>query len=697
MAKYLVIVESPAKAKTIKKFLGTNYKVEASMGHLRDLPKSQFGVDLENSFEPKYINIRGKGELIKKLKKESKNTNKVFLATDPDREGEAISWHLANILDISEDSLCRVTFNEITKDTIKKSIKSPRKIDMDLVESQQTRRILDRIVGYKISPLLWKNVKKGLSAGRVQSVAVKIICDREKEIEEFVPEEYWSLNAMFKKKTNKFIGKFYGTKDKKIELKNAEQVKSIKQQLEDSDYIVDKVKRGEKKKNTLPPFTTSLLQQEAYKKLGYTAKKTMMLAQKLYEGIDLKDSTVGLITYMRTDSTRISAEAQQTAKEYISVTFGEQYVPKEAKKYKAKIGAQDAHEAIRPTYIDKDPENIKQYLSNDMYKLYKLIWQRFLASQMENAIYNTISVDVAAGDYLFKISGLSIKFDGFLKVYSSEKEESENSNLPDLEEKEILKCESVDEQQHFTQPPARYTDASLVKILEEKGIGRPSTYVPVIETIIERGYAVRDKKALMPTDLGIIVNGLMIKFFSDILNEKFTANMEDNLDGIESGKYNWKKVLADFYSSFEGALHDAETNMEPSNYFQPVEVTDEICEKCGRNMVLKMGRFGKFLACPGFPECKNTKPYYEKTDIKCPKCGGVIVEKVSKKRMKYYACINAECKAVFWGKPINEKCPACGDELIKSDKVIKCNNSKCKYKRPIEKTDEKENGNGDES
>lgn len=649
MSEYLVIVESPAKANTIKKILGSKYKVEASMGHIRDLPKSQLGIDVDNDFEPKYINIRGKAELIKKLKKEASLASKVFLATDPDREGEAIAWHLAHILNIDEESKCRITFNEITKTGIQNAIKNPRKLDKDLIDAQQARRALDRIVGYKISPLLWKKVRKGLSAGRVQSVAVRMIVDREKEIENFKSEEYWSLNANLKhnKSRKKFSAKFYGDKNKKIEIMSEKEMNIILKELEDAEYVVNEIKYGEKKRNPAPPFTTSTMQQEASRKLGFAIKKTMSVAQILYES--------GLITYMRTDSTRISEEARKIAKEQIEKYYGSEYY--ENRYYKAKKDAQDAHEAIRPAHIEMTPNDVKEKYSSDQYKLYKLIYERFLASQMSSAIYDTMSVDILANDYLFKASGSKIKFAGFMTLYVEGNDsnlEEKDIILPDLSEKEKLLLIELVPEQHFTEPPARYTEASLVKALEEKGIGRPSTYAPTITTILDRKYIEREKKILYPTELGTIVNTLLEDNFNDIVNLKFTAQMEELLDNVADGETSWKNILRDFYPPFAQNLKDVEERIGKVEIKD--EETDVICEKCGRNMVIKIGRYGKFMACPGFPECRNIKPIVQKLDVKCPKCGGDILIKKSKRGKKYYICENNDnsgkkCDFIAWNGP----------------------------------------------
>ncbi|MDK2798591.1 MAG: topoisomerase [Clostridiales bacterium] len=690
MASYLVIVESPAKAKTIKKYLGKNYKVLASMGHLRDLPKSQMGVDIEHNFEPKYITIRGKGELLSKLKKEAKNSDKIYLATDPDREGEAISWHLANVLEIKENEKCRIAFNEITKLAVKNAIKAPRKIDINLVNAQQARRILDRIVGYKISPLLWRKVRKGLSAGRVQSVATRLICDREEEIESFVPQEYWTIaaNLTDQKSLETFEAKFYGSEEGKIDLENKEVVDKIIDELKDSKYIVKKVKKGERKRNPTPPFITSTLQQEASRKLGFTTKRTMMTAQQLYEGVDIEgEGTIGLITYMRTDSTRIADEAQSTARHFIESKFGKEYVPETPKQYKSKKGAQDAHEAIRPTNVLLEPDKIKSSLKPDQYKLYKLIWERFLASQMRSAIFDTLHVDIEAKNYIFKATGSKIKFQGFMILYiegnDDETEDGENT-IPELVEGQQLKLKKLNPKQHFTQPPPRYTEATLVKALEEQGIGRPSTYAPTIITIIARGYVEREKKQLKPTELGKIITDIMKSHFKDIVDIEFTANMEQQLDEIEEGKKDWVALLREFYQPFSITLKEAEDEIGDVEIQD--EVTDEKCEKCGRNMVIKHGRYGKFLACPGFPECRNAKPILEEAGVICPLCNGKVYIKKTRKGKKYYGCENnPKCEFMSWDEPLKEPCPQCGGVLVKKvskkSSKVQCLNKDCGYER----------------
>lgn len=694
MAQSLVIVESPAKAKTIGKILGKNYKIEASMGHIRDLPKSQIGVDVDNNYEPKYITIRGKGQLLDKLKKEAKKADKIFLATDPDREGEAISWHLATALGLDDTKQCRIEFHEITKSAIKEAIKNPREINKPLVDAQQARRVLDRLVGYEISPILWRKIKWGLSAGRVQSVAVKLICDRENEINSFEEKEYWSLTAKLKSENKIFEASLYGKNDSKINLDNRSQVDEILKELNGESFVVKNIKKQLKKKNPLPPFITSTMQQEAYKRLNFTAKKTMSIAQQLYEGIDLKkEGTVGLITYMRTDSVRISDEAQKNAEEYIKNEYGNQYLPESKRVYKTKGNAQDAHEAIRPTYVDKNPENIKDSLTSEQYKLYKLIWSRFIASQMASALYDTVSTDITAKDYLFKASGSTLKFPGFLAAYNIEDEE-ENKKLPELTQDQKLSLKELTPKQHFTQPPARYTEATLVKALEENGIGRPSTYAPIISTITDRGYVVREKKALVPTELGEVVTELLKENFKDIVDVEFTAAMEQKLDEIEDGNTNWVDIVDEFYKPLKKLIEIAEQNIAKITIEEEVEVTDVICEKCGRNMVIKRGRYGKFLACPGYPECKNTKPLVEELDVKCPNCQGKIVVRKSKKGRTFYGCSNyPTCNYVSWDKPTDKRCPECSSVMVekftKGKKMLKCSNAECKYTEIIENTEEK--------
>lgn len=687
MSQSLVIVESPAKAKTIGKFLGKNYKVHASMGHVRDLPKSQIGVDIENNYEPKYITIRGKGEILSTLRKEAKKSDKIFLATDPDREGEAISWHLANALGLDNNDNIRIEFNEITKSAVKAAIKSPRKINNSLVYAQQARRIVDRLVGYQISPILWRKIKWGLSAGRVQSVAVKLICDREKEIREFIPKEYWSLTAKLKAKNGTFEAKFHGKGKTKLSLDSEKDVNDILDEIKDLDFIVNEVKKSERKRVPPAPFITSTLQQEAYKKINFTTKKTMSIAQQLYEGIDIKgEGTVGLITYMRTDSTRLSSEAQEAAKSFIEETYGKEYLSPINRVHKSKGGSQDAHEAVRPTSALRTPEKIKASLTNDQYKLYNLIWSRFIASQMSDAIFSAVSADIKIGDYVFKASGSTIKFLGFLNTYKIE-EDDESKKLPELLEKEVLTSKALTPKQHFTQPPARYTEASFLKTLEENGIGRPSTYAPIISTIIDRGYVLREKKTLAPTELGEIVTELLIEYFNNIVNVEFTANMEKKLDEVESGREEWREVVDNFYSPLEGLIKTAEEQIAKISIEEPVEVTDILCDKCGKNMVIKHGRYGKFLACPDYPECKNTKPILEEINVPCPKCESPIVMRRSKKGRTFYGCSTyPDCDFVSWNKPTNKKCPVCGELLYeKSTKKVSkliCNNGD--YEEKIE-------------
>lgn len=691
MKKALVIVESPAKVKTIKKFLSKDFAVEASMGHIRDLPKSQLGIDVEADFEPKYITIRGKSEITNKLKKEAKNAELVYLATDPDREGEAISWHLSKLLNLDESKIRRVEFNEITKSAVTNAIKNPRKLDMDLVDAQQGRRVLDRLVGYKISPLLWKKVKKGLSAGRVQSVAVRLICDRENEIRSFITKEYWSLIAKLSENNRKvFDAKFYGMAGEKLEINDEKTMNQIVKKLEKADFLVDKVKKGEKKRNNPFSFTTSTLQQEAYRKLGFTTKKTMMLAQQLYEGIDIKgEGTVGLVSYIRTDSVRISEEAKGEAEKYILEQYGKEFISTSVRTQKTGKKIQDAHEAIRPSSIFREPENIKESLEKDQYRLYELIWERFTASQMSAAVYDTVNVDILAKGkekYLLKAAGSLLKFPGFLKVYRDGKEDKEEYNdvsMPDLVEGQELKLKKLEPKQHFTEPPPRYTEATLVKALEEKGIGRPSTYSPIISTIQDRNYVVKDKKLFIPTELGEKVTDLMKEYFSNIANEEFTANMEKMLDEVAEGNLEWKEIIRSFYGPFAEALEVAEQVIGKIEIKD--EVSETVCELCGRMMVYKQGKFGKFLACPGFPECRNTKAIVVKMDIPCPKCeGGELIGRKTKKGKKFFGCNRyPECDFVSWDEPTKEKCPSCGSILYKKfargSETIKCNKEGCGY------------------
>ena len=674
MADKLVIVESPAKANTIKKFLGGSTKVVASMGHIRDLPKSKLGVDVENDFEPQYINIRGKGDLIKSLKKDAKQAKKVYLATDPDREGEAIAWHLANILSEEKDKITRVTFNEITQNAVQNAIKEPRDIDINLVDAEQARRVLDRIVGYKMSPVLWKKVRRGLSAGRVQSVAVKLIVDREDEIEKFIPQEYWNIYAKLQEPNTKkdFEAHFYGKNGKKQEIHSENEVNEILSNIDKAKYIVTEVKKGEKKRTPAPPFTTSTMQQEASRKLGFTLKKTMSVAQILYEGVKIPEKgTVGLITYMRTDSTRISEVARAAAKEHIIKTHGEKYY--ENRYYRTNKEAQDAHEAIRPTYSDLEPDDLKDSLTSDQYKLYKLIYNRFMASQMSSAIYDTMAVNINANDYTFKANGQNLKFKGFMVLYvegTDSKEQEEEGMLPELSENQELKLKKLSPKQSFTEPPARYTEASLVKALEEKGIGRPSTYSPTITTILERRYIEKVQKQLSPTELGKIVNKLLTENFTDIINVEFTAQIENEFDEIADGKEQWKKMIRNFYGPFEKEIEKVEKELEHVELVE--EVSDVQCEKCGRMMVYKYGKYGKFLACPGYPECKNAKPIIEKIDVPCPKCGGTVQVRKTKKKRNYYICENnpKSCDYISWNKPkIGEKWNPAEAEEIKKETV----------------------------
>ncbi len=686
MARYLVIVESPTKVKTIKKFLGSNYVVMASNGHVRDLPKSQMGVDLEHDFEPKYITIRGKGEILAGLRKEVKKADKIYLATDPDREGEAISWHLMKALKLVGKKVYRISFNEITKSAVKASLKNARDIDMDLVDAQQARRVLDRIVGYKISPVLWAKVKRGLSAGRVQSVALRIIADREDEIAAFIPEEYWSLDANFKVKGEKkpLTAKFYGTKDEKITIHNEEELHKILADLEEAEYEVVDVKRGERSKKAPLPFTTSTLQQEASKALNFATSKTMRIAQQLYEGVDIKGSgTVGLITYLRTDSTRISEEADANARAYVGKAYGEEYVAETASEQKQKNDGkniQDAHEAIRPSDVTRVPAEIKESLTRDQFRLYQLIWKRFVASRMQPAKYETTSVKIGADDYRFTVSASKIIFEGFRLAYveSDEEKQSGNVMVNSIDKDSELTKESFDYKQHFTQPPAHYTEASLVKTLEELGIGRPSTYAPTISTIITRRYVAKENKNLYMTELGEVVNNIMKQSFASIVDVNFTAYMEGLLDMIAEGKVEWKSVISNFYPDLKEAVEKAEKELETVKIED--EVTDVVCEECGRNMVIKYGPHGKFLACPGFPECRNTKPYLEKIGVACPKCGKDIVLRKTKKGRRYYGCEdNPECDFMSWQKPSEEKCPKCGSYMVEKGNKLVCGNEQCGF------------------
>ena len=681
MAKYLVIVESPAKVKTIKKFLGSNYDVQASNGHVRDFPKSQFGIDIENDFEPKYITIRGKGELLAGLRKAAKKADKIFLATDPDREGEAISWHLMQALKEDPGKMRRITFNEITKTAVKNSIKQPRELDMNLVDAQQARRMLDRMVGYSISPLLWAKVKRGLSAGRVQSVALRIICDREEEINSFIPEEYWSLEGEFKVQGEKkpLKAKFYGT-DKKLPIHNKLEMDEILKKLEDAEYEISEVKKGERIKNAPLPFTTSTLQQEAAKTLNFSTQKTMRLAQQLYEGIDVKgNGTVGVITYLRTDSTRISKEADEAARAYIGQQYGESYVAAEGKTVKKDQKIQDAHEAIRPTDITRTPAMLKESLSRDQFRLYQLIWKRFTASRMAAARYETTSVRISAGEYNFTVAASKVVFEGFLSVYMQEEDNKKGNVISKSLEKGMkLELSELVPEQHFTQPPAHYTEASLVKALEEQGIGRPSTYAPTITTIISRRYVSKEQKNLYMTELGEVVNNIMKQAFPSIVDVHFTAMMEGLLDCVEAGTVQWKTVVRNFYPDLKKDVDAAEQELEKVDIQD--EVTDVVCDLCGRNMVIKYGPHGRFLACPGFPDCRNTKPYYEKIGVACPKCGKEIVLKKTQKGRKYYGCEdNPECDFMSWQKPSSKKCPVCGNFMVEKGNKIVCSQETCGY------------------
>lgn len=699
MSKALVVVESPAKAKTIEKFLGRNYMVRASMGHLRDLPKSQFGVDTENDFEPKYINIRGKGDLIKSLKEAAKSTDKVYLATDPDREGEAIAWHLAHILNIDPRQACRIQFNEITKTAVQNAIKNPRPLNLARVDAQQTRRILDRIVGYKLSPLLWRKVRKGLSAGRVQSVAVRIICDREKEIQAFVPEEYWTIICELREKVKSplFEAELITIDGEKAEVKSEAESQTVAAELERAEYRVSDVKKRERRRNPMAPFITSSLQQDASRKLNFTSRKTMMLAQQLYEGLDIGSTgTVGLITYIRTDSTRIAQSAQEEARSYIISKYGKDYIPEKTPIYVSKNSAQDAHEAIRPTSMELPPEKVAAHLNKDQLRLYTLIWERFLASQMAAAVYDTLTIEIVAGRFGLRASGSRLKFPGFMAVYTESRDDEEaekDINLPELEAGQEIKLSKVNPKQHFTQPPPRYTEASLVKTLEERGIGRPSTYAPIIDTIVSRGYVEKVDKRFQPTELGCLVVDLLKQYFRDIVDIEFTAHLEDRLDNIAEGDITYKNVLRDFYSPFAETLAQAEKEIGQVDL--PVEVSDVKCEMCGRNMVVKTGRFGNFLACPGFPACRNTKPIVKETGAQCPKCQGAIVERRTKRGKAFYGCQNyPTCDFVTWDAPLKETCKTCGSFMVRhgfkrGGSVTKCGNSTCPTRVEDEKTPKK--------
>ncbi len=682
MAKYLVIVESPAKVKTIKKFLGSNYEVAASNGHVRDLPKSQLGIDVEHDFEPKYITIRGKGDVLANLRKEVKKAEKIYLATDPDREGEAISWHLLFALKLENKKVYRITFNEITKNAVKESLKNAREIDMDLVDAQQARRVLDRMVGYLISPLLWAKIKRGLSAGRVQSVALRIICDREAQIDAFIPEEYWSLDVELKAPEEKkgIVAKYYGTIEEKAEIKNKEQADRILADVQGAEFRVVEEKTGERHKKAPLPFTTSTLQQEASKVLNFSTQKTMRLAQQLYEGVDIKgEGTVGLITYLRTDSTRVSQEAEVMAKEYISRSYGEEYCAEISEEKKNGKKIQDAHEAIRPTDINREPMKIKEQLPRDLFRLYQLIWKRFVASRMKAAQYETTSVKIQADKHLFSVAASKLVFEGYRSVYIQEEDQEEKNSLTgQLHKGMVLELVNENPQQHFTTPPAHYTEASLVKALEELGIGRPSTYAPTITTILARRYIAKENKNLYVTELGEVVNNMMLEAFPSIVDVNFTANMEALLDGVEEGTVKWKTIVENFYPDLSEAVEQAQKDLSKVKIED--EVSDEVCELCGRNMVIKYGPHGRFLACPGFPDCRNAKPYFEKIGVTCPKCGKDIVLRKSKKGRKYYGCIdNPECDFMVWQKPSGEKCAKCGSLLLQKGNKLVCMDEQCGY------------------
>lgn len=684
MAKYLVIVESPAKVKTIKKFLGANYEVMASNGHVRDLPVSTLGIDVEHDYEPKYITIRGKGDILASLRKEVKKAEKIYLATDPDREGEAISWHLMIALKLEGKKVYRIAFNEITKSAVKESLKNAREINMNLVNAQQARRCLDRMVGYRISPLLWTKIKRGLSAGRVQSVALRIICDREDEINAFIPQEYWTLEAVFGVEGEKkpLTAKYYGTKDGKQEITSKEQIDNIIASLDKAEFAVAEVKKGERHKKAPLPFTTSTLQQEASKVLNFSTQKTMRLAQQLYEGVDIKGmGTVGLITYLRTDSTRVSAEAETAAEAYIKENFGDAYAAGGGNEKKSEQKIQDAHEAIRPTQISLTPIEVKEQLSRDLFKLYQLIWKRFVASRMNGAVYETTTVKIRGGEHIFAVAASKVTFDGFMSVYSRKEDtEEEEGNVlsGDLNEESRLSLKEFESKQHFTQPPAHYTEASLVHALEELGIGRPSTYAPTITTILARRYIVKENKNLYVTELGEVVNNMMKEAFPTIVDVNFTATMEELLDGVEEGDVNWKNIIANFYPDLDEAVNKAQKELSEVEIAD--EVSEEICENCGRNMVVKYGPHGKFLACPGFPDCRSTKPYFEKTGVMCPKCGKDIVVKKTKKGRRYYGCVgNPDCDFMVWQKPVDKKCPVCGSVLLEKGSKLVCAEEGCDY------------------
>lgn len=683
MAKNLIIVESPAKARTLKKFLGSGYKIEASVGHVRDLPKSELGIDVENDFEPKYITIRGKGDILSKLRKEVKSADKVYLATDPDREGEAISWHLVHSLKLDDKKAMRITFNEITKNAVKRSIKEAREINMNLVDAQQARRVLDRMVGYRISPLLWRKIKKGLSAGRVQSVALKMICDRESEIDSFIPEEYWTLEVSLSAGKEKLTAQLSGDSNGKIELKNKDEADEVENTIQSAEFHIAEIKRGQKQRKPHAPFTTSTLQQEASRLLGFVTHKTMLVAQQLYEGVDIeKQGTIGLVSYIRTDSTRISDEAFEDVRKYIAEKFGQAYASETKIEYKSRARAQEAHEAIRPTSTELTPELVQGSLTRDQHRLYKLIWERFVASQMTSALYDTLSVKITADQYFFRAGGSRIKFDGYLKVYSKN-DESDESRMPNISDGQTLKLVEINAQQHFTQAPPRYTDANLVKTMEEIGIGRPSTYSSTITTLVNRGYVIRENKTFYSTELGETVNSIMSDNFENIVDIEFTAKMENELDRVEDGGFEWREILRQFHPSLEEKLKLAEERIGHIEVAD--EVTDVLCEKCGRNMVIKLGRFGKFLACPGFPECRNARPYFEEAGVACPLCDGQVMIKKTKKGRRYYGCGNApECEFMSWGRPTGDKCPNCNEPLIeKSGKTPRAVCNKCGHSHEL--------------
>lgn len=685
MAKYLVIVESPAKVKTIKKFLGKNYEVVASNGHVRDMPKSTMGIDFENDYEPKYITIRGKGEKLAELRRYVKKADKVYLATDPDREGEAISWHLANALKLDEKNTARITFNEITKPAVKESLKHPREINMDLVDAQQARRVIDRMVGYSISPLLWQKIKRGLSAGRVQSVALRMLCDREEEINAFIPKEYWDMDAILKYKNKEFTVSFYGDKKGKIEISGKEQLDKIIETLKGSKFSVNDIKKGSRTRKAPIPFTTSTMQQEASKALNFSTQKTMRIAQQLYEGVDIKGrGTIGLITYLRTDSTRVSETAEAQVKEFIEENYGTGYMAKEINSKKSSKKIQDAHEAIRPTDVTLTPEQVKAQLPRDQFRLYQLIWKRFVASRMGNAIYETYNVKIGAKDYEFRASTSKIDFDGFMKIYTDSDNEKvvTNNTIAKLEKDSELEFVKFEENQHFTQPPAHFTEAALVKAMEEQGIGRPSTYAPTIGTIVGRRYVTKEKKNLYVTELGEAVNNVMKTAFKVIVDTEFTANMESLLDSVEEGDVEWKTIIRNFYPDLDIMVKDAEQKLEKIHIAD--EESDEICEECGRRMVIKYGPHGKFLACPGFPECRNTKPYLEKVGVPCPKCGKDVVYRMTKKGRRYYGCIDGpECDFMSWQKPSTEKCPQCGGYMVEKGHKLACADVECGFVREV--------------